>query len=198
VFNTVSIVTTTGFASADFALWSATATHLLFLGMFLGAMVGSTTCSIKTLRWVIVAKTVSRQLFLAVNPRAVRPVRLDGQPIDEEIIPDALVFVLLSIVLVLLLTVVIVLDAARAGAAVSEFEALGAACGGGRQRVRGAGCGGGDVPQHRPRLRGRRAVRLVSRLPHADEGRDDRADVGRPDRDHPGARARDTDLLAVT
>ena len=127
VFNTVSIVTTTGFASADFALWSATATHLLFLGMFLGAMVGSTTCSIKTLRWVIVAKTVSRQLFLAVNPRAVRPVRLDGEPIDEEIIPDALVFVLLSIVLVLLLTVVIVLDAARAGAAVSEFEALGAA-----------------------------------------------------------------------
>ena len=54
-------------------------------------------------------------------------MRLDGQPIDEEIIPDALVFVLLSIVLVLLLTVVIVLDAARAGAAISEFEALGAA-----------------------------------------------------------------------
>jgi trk system potassium uptake protein TrkH len=127
LFNTVSIVTTTGFASADFALWSAAATHLLFLGMFLGAMVGSTTCSIKTLRWVVVAKTVRRQLFLAVNPRAVRPVRLDGEPIDEEIIPDALVFVLLSIVLVLLLTVVVVLDAARAGVAVNEFEALGAA-----------------------------------------------------------------------
>jgi Trk-type K+ transport systems, membrane components len=125
-FNTVSIVTTTGFASADFAQWSAAGTHLLFLGMFLGAMVGSTTCSIKTLRWVIVAKTVRRQLFLAVNPRAVRPVRLDGEPIDEEIIPDALVFVLLSIVLVLLLTVVVVIDTARAGVAVSEFEALGA------------------------------------------------------------------------
>ena len=127
LFNTVSIVTTTGFASADFAQWSAAGTHLLFLGMFLGAMVGSTTCSIKTLRWVIVAKTVRRQLFLAVNPRAVRPVRLDGEPIDEEIIPDALVFVLLSIVLVLLLTVVVVIDTARAGVAVGEFEALGAA-----------------------------------------------------------------------
>ena len=112
----------TGLFSTNVLQWAAAGTHLLFLGVFLGAMVGSTTCSIKTLRWVIVAKTVRRQLFLAV-----RPVRLDGEPIDEEIIPDALVFVLLSIVLVLLLTVVVVIDTARAGVAVDEFEALGAA-----------------------------------------------------------------------
>jgi trk system potassium uptake protein TrkH len=98
--------------------------------LFLGAMVGSTTCSIKTLRWVIVAKTVRRQLFLAV-----RPVRLDGEPIDEEIIPDALVFVLLSIVLVLLLMPVVVIDTPP--------------CRCRRQRVRGTGCGGSDVPHHR-------------------------------------------------
>ncbi len=127
VFNTVSIVTTTGYASTNFDLWSPAAKHVLFACMFLGAMVGSTTCSIKTLRWLVVLKAFRRELFTSVHPSAVRPVRVSGKTVDEESIREIYGFVLLSILLVFLLTVIVVVDAARAGVAVTEFEALSAA-----------------------------------------------------------------------
>ena len=127
LFNTVSILTTTGYASTDFNLWSAAAKHVLFACMFVGAMVGSTTCSIKTLRWLVVVKAFRRDLFTTVRPDAVSPVRIGGSAIDEESIRDVYGFVLLSILFVFGLTVFVVVDAARVGLAVSEFEALSAA-----------------------------------------------------------------------
>lgn len=127
VFNTVSIITTTGYASTNFDLWSPAAKHVLFACMFLGAMVGSTTCSIKTLRWLVVLKAFRREMFKSVHTSAVRPLRVSGNTIDEESVRDVYGFVLLSILLVFLLTVFIVIDAARAGVPVSEFEALSAA-----------------------------------------------------------------------
>ena len=78
VFNVASMVTTTGYASTDFALWSAAAKHMLFLCMFLGGMVGSTTCSIKSLRWLVALKAFRRDLFVTIHPEAIRPVRRSG------------------------------------------------------------------------------------------------------------------------
>ena len=127
LFNVVSIMTTTGYASTDFDLWTAGATHLLFLAMFVGGMAGSTTCSIKSLRWLIVLKAFKRNLFTAVHPSAVRPIRLSGEVVEEETIGDVFSYVLLAIVIFFLLTVVLVADAVRIGNPVSEFEALGAA-----------------------------------------------------------------------
>lgn len=127
VFNTVSIVTTTGYASTDFNLWSPAAKHVLFACMFLGGMVGSTTCSIKTLRWLVVIKAFHRELFTAIHPSAVRPIRVSGEPVDEDTVRDIYGFVLLSLVLAFGLTVFVVVDAARVGLLVSEFEAMGAA-----------------------------------------------------------------------
>lgn len=127
VFNTVSLVTTTGYASTDFDVWSPAAKHVLFACMFLGGMVGSTTCSIKTLRWLVVLKAFSRELFTTIHPAAVRPIRVSGSPVDEETVRDIYGFVLLSLVLAFGLTVFIVVDAARVGLRVSEFEAMGAA-----------------------------------------------------------------------
>jgi trk system potassium uptake protein TrkH len=127
VFNVASMVTTTGYASTDFELWSSAAKHMLFLCMFLGGMVGSTTCSIKSLRWLVALKAFKRNLFTSVHPEAVRPVRLSGKPIEEEAIRDIYAYLLLSIIIFTLLTVFIVVDSARVGANVSEFEAMGAA-----------------------------------------------------------------------
>ncbi|GAB3033269.1 TrkH family potassium uptake protein [Natronobiforma cellulositropha] len=127
LFNVISITTTTGYASADFDLWTPGAKHMLFLCMFIGGMAGSTTCSIKALRWVIVLKAFRRNLFLAVHPRAVRPIRLGGEVVDEETIRDVYSYVLLALVIFFALTIVIVSDAARAGTVVTEFDAMGAA-----------------------------------------------------------------------
>ncbi|WP_226004781.1 TrkH family potassium uptake protein [Natrinema salinisoli] len=127
LFNVVSMVTTTGYASANFDLWSPGAKHMLFLCMFTGGMAGSTTCSIKSLRWLVIAKTFRRNLFIAVHPQAVRPVRLDDSVIDEETVGEVFTYVMLALVIFFLLTVVIVVDAARVGNPVDEFDALGAA-----------------------------------------------------------------------
>jgi trk system potassium uptake protein TrkH len=126
-FNVASMITTTGYASTDFVLWSAAAKHMLFLCMFLGGMVGSTTCSIKSLRWLVALKAFRRNLFTSIHPEAVRPVRLSGRTVDEETIRDIYAYLLLSIVMFFLFTVFVVVDSARIGASVSEFEAMGAA-----------------------------------------------------------------------
>ena len=127
VFNVASIVTTTGYASTDFDLWSAAAKHMLFLAMFIGGMVGSTTCSIKSLRWLVALKAFKRNLFTSVHPEAIRPVRLSGRSVDEDTIRDIYAYLLLSIVIFFLFTIFIVVDSARIGTNVSEFEAMGAA-----------------------------------------------------------------------
>ncbi|MFC7097873.1 TrkH family potassium uptake protein [Halobaculum marinum] len=126
-FQVVSIVTTTGYASTDFNLWSSAAKHLLFVCMFIGGMAGSTTCSVKTLRWLVVLKSFRRDLFVASSPNAVRPVRLSGNVISEDTIRDIYAYTLVSLVFFIVATVVVVVDAARAGVAVTEFEAMGAA-----------------------------------------------------------------------
>ncbi len=127
VFNVASIVTTTGYATADFNLWSPAAKQMLFLCMFLGGMVGSTTCSIKSLRWLVALKSLKRGLFTSIHPEAVRPVRISGNPVDEETIRDIYAYLLLSIIIFFLLTIFVVVDAARVGADVSEFDAMSAA-----------------------------------------------------------------------
>ncbi|WP_050032881.1 TrkH family potassium uptake protein [Halorubrum halophilum] len=127
VFNVASIVTTTGYASTDYVLWAPAAKHMLFMGMFIGGMVGSTTCSIKSLRWLVALKTFRRNLFTSIHPEAIRPVRISGKSVDEGAIRDIYAYLLLSIVIFFLLAVVIVVDAERADLRVTEFEALGAA-----------------------------------------------------------------------
>ncbi|WP_122090062.1 TrkH family potassium uptake protein [Halalkalicoccus subterraneus] len=127
VFNTVSIMTTTGYANANYDLWESGAKHVLFLAMFIGGMAGSTTCSIKTLRWLVVIKGFRRDLFTSIHPEAIRPVRLSGEVVDEETIRDIYAFTLVNLLIFATATVFIVVDGARVGLALSEFDAMGAA-----------------------------------------------------------------------
>ena len=127
IFNVVSITTTTGYANTDFDAWAMGGKHVLLLCMFIGGMAGSTTCSIKTLRWLVVLKGFRRDLFTAIHPRAIRPVRLSGGPVDEETIRDIYAFTLINILFFFLATLFVVVDGARVGLAIDEFEAMGAA-----------------------------------------------------------------------
>lgn len=90
-------------------------------------MVSSTTCSIKTLRWLVVRKALRRELFTSIHTSAVQPIRVSGRPVDEEALRGVYGFVLLSLLFFFVLTVFVVVNAARIGLTVSEFEAMGAA-----------------------------------------------------------------------
>ena len=127
LFNVSSMLTTTGYASMDFTLWPHAGQNILFAAMFVGGMVGSTTCSIKSLRWLVVLKAFHRNLFTSIHPETVRPVRVSGRPVDEETVRDINAYVLLSIVVFSVLTLFIIIDGARTGSNPSEFESMGAA-----------------------------------------------------------------------
>jgi len=126
VFQFISIVTTTGYASADFNFWGASAQLLLFAAMFVGGMVGSTGGGVKILRWTVISKVLKRELYTVSHPDAVIPLRLSGRVLNEDAIRGVLAFFVLYFLVFLLGAVVIMEDSLRTGLDLSNFEALSA------------------------------------------------------------------------
>jgi trk system potassium uptake protein TrkH len=126
-FQTVSIMTTTGFASADFAQWTALALVGLVGLMMIGGSAGSTGGSIKVVRHLIIGKSLRRELDVTVHPELVSPLHFNSRPVDERTVRAVIAFVLLYVGLFALGTLLITIDAAVKGAVVSPFEAIAAA-----------------------------------------------------------------------
>jgi trk system potassium uptake protein TrkH len=84
-FQTVSILTTTGFTTADFNAWTDFAKSVLLILMIIGASAGSTGGALKVIRLLVLAKYTYRRILLAFNPRAVIPLKIDGNVIPEGI-----------------------------------------------------------------------------------------------------------------
>ena len=85
-FQVASIITTTGFSTIDFDLWPQTSRTILVLLMFIGACAGSTGGGIKVSRCVVMVKTVAKELNSYIHPRSVRKIKLEGKPIDHEVL----------------------------------------------------------------------------------------------------------------
>ena len=85
-FQVSSIMTTTGFATADFDLWPEFSRALLVLVMFIGASAGSTGGGLKVSRVVLLLGMAKRELRRAVDPRRVEVVRLNGRVVEEEVL----------------------------------------------------------------------------------------------------------------
>lgn len=97
-FQVISIVTTTGYASADFQLWSDQAKMVLLLLMFVGGCAGSAAGGPKVVRHVLMARLTIRELRRTLHPRAVLPVKLGGRVVPEPVVRDIQVFMLLYLV----------------------------------------------------------------------------------------------------
>jgi trk system potassium uptake protein TrkH len=93
-FQAVSILTTTGFASVDFQLWSDQAKIVLLLLMFVGGCAGSAAGGPKVVRHVLMARLTIRELKRTLHPRGVLPVKLGGRVVPEHILRDVQVFML--------------------------------------------------------------------------------------------------------
>lgn len=91
-FQVASIVTTTGFVSADYLLWKPFIWFLIFLLMFTGGSAGSTGGGIKAVRTLLLVKTSLMELKRLVHPRAYIPVRYNRQPVAQETIAKVLAF----------------------------------------------------------------------------------------------------------
>lgn len=85
-FNTVSITTTTGYASADFGSWRP-ALQIMVMGlMFVGGMAGSTAGGIKTFRLGVLSKAAFADLRRLVHPRGIFVVRFGGKRVNEPVV----------------------------------------------------------------------------------------------------------------
>jgi trk system potassium uptake protein len=125
-FQTVSIVTTTGMANADFAVWPTVALLTLFALMFLGGSAGSTSGSIKVVRHVLIGKILRRELAQTVSPEVVQPIRLNGAVVDERTLRAVAAFVLLYVGAWVVGAGVIAVDSAVVGAGLGPLDAIGA------------------------------------------------------------------------
>jgi trk system potassium uptake protein TrkH len=126
VFQGVAIMTTTGFATADFSQWGALATMTILLLMFVGASAGSTTGSIKVIRHLLLFKIVRRELEQTIHREAVVPVHVNGRTVDERALRSTIVFVALYLLIFALGAVALQLDARRTGLDLPAFDAFAA------------------------------------------------------------------------
>jgi trk system potassium uptake protein TrkH len=125
-FQAVSIMTTTGMASADFAVWPALLLLTLFALMFVGGSAGSTGGSIKVVRHLLLAKVLRRELDQTVSPEAVLPIRLNRTPVDERTLRAIAAFILLYVGLWAVGGAVLALDSAVTGAGLGTLDSLAA------------------------------------------------------------------------
>lgn len=98
----MSILTTTGFTTADYEQWPKAAQMFLFAVCFIGACAGSTTSGIKVIHYVLIWKFMViaiRQIFL--QPSLVKAIRVNGQPVDSPIVNLAICYFIVNIFMVL-------------------------------------------------------------------------------------------------
>lgn len=91
-FQCVSLLTTTGFATANFEHWPPMAQYLLLALMLMGGCAGSTAGSVKVVRLLLLIKHAFLQLSVLVHPREVRSLKLDHKPVSKEVIQSVLGF----------------------------------------------------------------------------------------------------------
>ena len=107
VFQVATIISTTGYATADFNLWPSLAKAVLVILMFIGACAGSTAGGLKISRVVVLFKSVRANLRHMLHPRSVEAIRLDGKKIDTSTAANvtsylAIYFICLTVIFLLI------------------------------------------------------------------------------------------------
>jgi len=106
-FQVASIMTTTGFATADFNLWPELSRTILVLLMFVGASAGSTGGGLKVSRIMIMVKSTFREMRRLTHPRSVSLIKLDKKPLDQEVINGVHIY-FLAYMLIMALSMLLV------------------------------------------------------------------------------------------
>lgn len=105
-FQVVSLISTTGFATADFMDWPATTQFWLFLLFFIGGSSGSTSGGVKVVRWVILGKQVNNETKRMLHPHGVFSIRLNNKVGRKDIVFNVAAFISLYFILVIITTFV--------------------------------------------------------------------------------------------
>lgn len=97
VFQVVSIITTTGYATADFTTWGPIMMLIFFSLMFIGGSAGSTAGGIKIVRHLVIGKNSFTEFKRQLHPTAIIPIRFNGKSIGNDVVRNILAFVIIYI-----------------------------------------------------------------------------------------------------
>lgn len=110
LFQVASIISTTGYSSTNFDLWPTMSKIILILIMISGACAGSTAGGVKITRIIIVIKSSLRKIKNMVSPRKVEIIKVDGKPLDENVIDSVQSYIVVYIIIFLLCSLLISID----------------------------------------------------------------------------------------
>lgn len=99
LFQVGSIITTTGFSTTDFNLWPQVSKTVLVMLMFVGACAGSTGGGIKVSRFVILFKSVRKEIWHYLHPNSVEKISMEGKPVPHEVVRSINVFMVAYVLL---------------------------------------------------------------------------------------------------
>lgn len=106
-FQVISIMTTTGYTTADFDRWTPAAKTMLIVLMFIGACAGSTGGAIKVIRWLLMFKIARAQLEKIYRPRTVRKLKIGNTPVDSSLQVAVLSFFFIYILIFIMGTFIV-------------------------------------------------------------------------------------------
>jgi trk system potassium uptake protein TrkH len=106
-FQIISVMTCTGFASADFILWPSAGLTLIFLMMFSGGSTGSTSGGIKMARHLVVLKNLKSVFIRLIHPKTIPIIKLNGKIVDERTNISIISFIMLYIFIFFIGTVIL-------------------------------------------------------------------------------------------
>ncbi|MFP4453131.1 MAG: TrkH family potassium uptake protein, partial [Desulfobacterales bacterium] len=125
-FQVISILTTTGYATADYDQWPAVAKLVILMCMFVGASAGSTGGGMKLMRIMVCFKFCYKELFNLLHPHSVSHVKIGGKPVPDAVINGVLGFLALYIIIFALCSVAL---SAMGVDFVTSFSAVAASIG---------------------------------------------------------------------
>ena len=99
-FNVIAIITTTGYGTDDFTKWTTFAQMILFFLFFVGASTSSTGGGVKVLRIIICMKLIKRGIMLKIHPNRVYTIKLNGKPVQQEVVTNIANFIFFYIIVV--------------------------------------------------------------------------------------------------
>lgn len=109
-FQVASVITTTGFATADFDQWPQYSRTILVVIMLIGACAGSTGGGLKVSRVMILLRTLKRGIRRMLHPRSVESIRFEGRIVEEETLAACLVYFAVYCLIIIACTVIVSLD----------------------------------------------------------------------------------------
>lgn len=105
-FQVISLLSTTGFSTADYLEWPHITQIFLFMLFLIGGSSGSTSGGIKVIRWVVLSKQLNNEAKELVHPHGVFSIRLDGKPVRKDLVENVASFMTLYVILIAITTIV--------------------------------------------------------------------------------------------